>query len=223
MKLNTAYLTLKTNSEITENTTKLRGFIGNKFKNYPLLHNHFMEGKSLYTYPLIQYQILGGQASIFAIEEGVKTLKDISGDIDELKLGKSYYKVNEKIIIEKEVDIRPTNTEHHYKFLSPWLALNTTNYSKFNEISNWKDKKLFLNKILIGNILSMCKSFGIIVNREIYPKTHLDEISVEYKAIPMKAFLGEFKIRFKVPDFFGLGKGVSHGFGTIKEITKCNE
>ena len=218
MKLNTANLILKTNIDIAENSDKLRGFIGNKFKNYPLLHNHFMEGKVLYSYPLIQYQILDGQAYIFAIEEGVKTLKDISSDINELKLGKNHYNVNEKIILEKEVDVKTTNTEHHYKFLTPWLALNTNNYHKFNGISMWKDKKKFLNKILIGNILSMCKGFGIIVNREIYPKTHLDEVSVEYKAVPMKAFLGEFKIRFKIPDFFGLGKGVSQGFGTIKEI-----
>ena len=220
MKLNTAYLILKTDKEVNEPSDKLRGFIGNKFKNYPLLHNHFMEGEVLYSYPLIQYQILEGQTSIFAIEEGVKTLKDISADINELKLGNSYYKVNEKIIFEKEFDVKTTNKEHHYKFLSPWLALNTKNYSKFNEISNWKDKKIFLNKILIGNILSMCKGFGIIVNREIYPKTHLDEVAVEYKALPMKAFLGEFKIKFKIPDFFGLGKGVSHGFGTIKEMRK---
>ena len=218
MKLNTANLILKTNIDIAENSDKLRGFIGNKFKNYPLLHNHFMQDKVLYSYPLIQYQILAGQASIFAIDEGVKTLKDISSDINELKLGKNHYNVNEKIILEKEVDVKTTNTEHHYKFLTPWLALNTNNYHKFNGISMWKDKKKFLNKILIGNILSMCKGFGIIVNREIYPKTHLDEVSVEYKAVPMKAFLGEFKIRFKIPDFFGLGKGVSQGFGTIKEI-----
>ena len=31
----------------------------------------------------------------------------------------------------------------------------------------------------------------------------------------MQAFTGEFITNFKLPDYIGLGKGVSHGYGTI--------
>ncbi|MDR2967895.1 MAG: hypothetical protein LBU74_08120 [Methanobacteriaceae archaeon] len=222
MKINTAYLILNTDKKVTENSNKVRGYIGNKFKDYPLLHNHYNNENFLYSYPLIQYQVLEGQVSILGIEEGVKTLKDISSEISELKMDK-YYKVNEKIIHEKEFDVGTSREEHHYKFLSPWLALNTKNYHKYNQINVWKDKKLFLNNILVGNILSMSKSLGIIVNREIYTKTHLESVHAQYKSIAMQGFLGEFKVKFKIPDFFGLGKGVSHGFGTVKEIIHGKE
>ncbi|WP_067091368.1 CRISPR-associated endonuclease Cas6 [Methanobrevibacter curvatus] len=218
MKINTAHLTLKTDKKVTEEVSKLRGYIGNKFKDYPLLHNHFSENKFLYSYPLIQYKIVDGEVSILAIEEGISTIKEIYSDIEELKL-KNTYEVREKILREKTTDIRTTNEEIHYKFLSPWVALNPNNHSKFQNLKMWKDKKLFLNSILIGNILSMSKGLGIIVNRKIYPKTHLDECEVIFKGLNMIGFTGEFKIRYKIPDFFGLGKGVSQGFGTIKEIT----
>jgi len=217
MKINTVYMILKTDEKVSESSNKLRGYLGNKFKEYPLLHNHYNKENFLYSYPLIQYQVLEGQISILGIEEGVKTLKDISSEISELKLEK-FYKVSEKIIYEKEFDVGTSREEHHYKFLSPWLALNTRNYKRYNQINGWKDKKLFLNNILVGNILSMSKSLGIIVNREIYTKTHLENVTAQYKSINMQGFLGEFKVKYKIPDFFGLGKGVSHGFGTVKEI-----
>ena len=130
----------------------------------------------------------------------------------------TYYSIEEKIIREKEVDVNTSNDEYHYKFITPWLALNTHNFKKYNNLDDWKEKKLFLNKILIGNILSMAKGLGIIVNRRIYVKTHLEPVSVNYKSVKMLGFTGEFKVRFKIPDYFGFGKGVSHGFGSVKQI-----
>ena len=83
MKINTCNLLIKTDKDISN---KLRGYIGNKFKNHPLLHNHYGNEKFLYSYPLVQYHIFDGQAMIFGIEEGVDALKDISSDLKELKL-----------------------------------------------------------------------------------------------------------------------------------------
>jgi hypothetical protein len=218
MKVDSVHLILKTDKEITENSSKFRGYIGNKFRDYPLLHNHYSDDGSLYSYPLIQYHIVDGEASILGIEEGGKILKEISSQINELKLSDRYYRVIKNIIHEKETNITPTREEHHYKFLSPWLALNSVNYQKYKEMNDWKNKKLFLNNILVGNILSMAKGLGIIVNREIYPKTLLETKPSKYKSIMMEGFLGEFKVRFKIPDFFSLGKGASYGFGSVKGI-----
>ncbi|MDR1820388.1 MAG: hypothetical protein LBR15_09125 [Methanobrevibacter sp.] len=218
MKINTIQMILKTDKKVTEGTNKLRGYIGNKFKDYPLLHNHYNKDNLIYSYPLVQYKNIDGEISILGIEDGVKTLKEVSSKINELKLSNKYYKVTEKILYEKEINIAPTKEYHNYRFLTPWLALNSENYIKYKSINDWKDKKLFLNNILVANILSMAKGLGIIVNREIYPRTLLDSVHVKYKSIMMQGFSGEFQIRFKIPDFFSLGKGSSQGFGTIKEI-----
>lgn len=218
MKLNVAYIIIKTDKKIKEGTNNLRGYIGNRFKEYSILHNHYGGEKFLYSYPLVQYQILDGHASILAIEDGINILKNISGDLNELKLRNSYYKVEEVVLHEKVYDICPSKEEHHYKFLSPWLALNSDNFQRFNKLKGWKDKKIFLNKILVGNILSMSKGLGIIVNKRLHAKSHLEPVKVNYKSVVMQGFTGEFKVHYQIPDFFGFGKGVSQGFGTVKEI-----
>ena len=52
MKIDTCHLVLKTNKEVKQDAAKLRGYIGNTFKEYPILHNHYNESKLLYSYPL---------------------------------------------------------------------------------------------------------------------------------------------------------------------------
>ena len=218
MKINTCHLVLKTNKKVKNNPSKFRGYIGRKFEKYPILHNHYGKGKFLYSYPLIQYQIIDGQASILGIEEGADLLNDISSKINELKLGDSYYRVDDYFLYYKEYDVKAKNKQYHYKFLSPWLALNTKNYQKFKGIDDWKEKKSFLNNILVGNILSMTKGLGIIVNKRLHVSSLLETNYTSYKNVNMNSFTGEFKVNFNIPDFFGFGKGVSQGFGTVIKV-----
>jgi len=51
---------------------------------------------------------------------------------------------------------------------------------------------------------------------DVYVHSRVDAERVEYKGIPVMGFTGEFRVNFKIPDFFGLGKGVSQGFGVVK-------
>lgn len=217
MKIDTCHLILKTNKEVKQDVAKLRGYIGNTFKEYPILHNHF-EGKLLYSYPLVQFQVVNGEASILGIEEGANLLKKLAPQINELKLNDSYYRVEDCILNEKEYNVGPSRKELYYKFCTPWLALNSKNHPKYKAIQTWKDKKLFLNNILVGNLLSMSKGLGIIVDRKLYVKSILNHGSFRFKSVNMLGFTGEFKVRFNIPDFFGLGKGVSQGFGTVRRI-----
>lgn len=223
MKIHTTHLILKTNKKVKQETSKFRGYIGREFQEYPILHNHYGEGKFLYSYPQVQYQVIDGQATILGIEEGAEILKEIYPKIKELRLGDSYYKVEEHLIVDKEYDVNTTNKELQYKFVSPWLALNTQNFQKYNKTTDWKERKVMLNKILVGNILSMSKGLGIIVNRRIHVKSNLKHCSTEYKAVKMLGFTGEFRVNFKIPDFMGFGKGVSQGFGTVVQINEQNE
>ena len=216
MKLKTSYLVLKTNKPVKEDASKLRGYFGNKFEEYPILHQHIKEVGYLYTYPRVQYKVIEGTASILGIEEGAKVIKEISSELNELILSKNKYKITQKIIYEQEVELKPTKRNLKYRFLTPWLALNPENYRRYNEIKDWKEKKKFLNSILVGNILSMCKGLGIVVEKRLYVHSLIEPEKVEYKNIPLLGFKGEFKVNFLIPDFFGLGKGTSQGFGVVK-------
>ena len=148
---------------------------------------------------------------------GGEILKKISPELSILNLNKSY-KITEKLIHEKEFDIKPSSEEKHYKFISPWLGLNQTNYGKYMNSKSWNEKKDILNRVLVGNLISMSKGLGIIVNKRLYAKTHFEEEIVEYKGVKMNAFTGEFKVHYDIPDYFGIGKGVSQGFGCVKQI-----
>lgn len=213
MKIKSNYLILDTDKPITETTSKLRGYIGNKYKEHALLHNHYKDNY-LYSYPLIQYKIINKKAIILGIDEGTKTLEDIIDTITELKLDNTY-KITDRQLYKKEYNVRVTPEEYHYKIITPWLSLNSKNYQIYMQLNNWKDKKILLNKILIGNILSMCKGLGIIANYRIHARTHLDEEKIKYKSVYLTGFKGEFITNFKLPPLYGLGKGTSHGYGTI--------
>lgn len=215
MKLQTSYLVLNTDKPVPENASKLRGYIANKFSEYPILHHHIKEVGLLYTYPRVQYKVISGTPSVLGIEEGAKVLKKISDDLNELELGNNTYRVTQRALYEQEVEVKPDRKNHQYRFITPWLALNQDNYKKYKELRDWKEKKEFLNGILVGNILSMCKGLGIVVEKRLHLHSHLDAEKVEYK-VPLTGFTGEFRTNFVIPDLFGLGKGVSQGFGIVK-------
>lgn len=215
MKIKYSYLILKTNKPVIESSIKLRGYFGNRFPDYPILHHHLEEAGYMYTYPMVQYHILEGNPCLLGIEDGSNVLFEISSQIENLILANNVYQVEERVLYQKEFDIK-IGPKTQYSFITHWIALNSKNYHKYQDMHSWKDKKIFLNNILIGNILSMCKGLGIIVNRKLYVSSHLEEEMVDFKGISLTGFKGKFLVNFEIPDFFGLGKGVSQGFGSVK-------
>jgi hypothetical protein len=216
MKIQTSNLILETDSPVKEEANKLRGYIGNQFPEHLVLHHHIQGTQYLYTYPKVQYKIIEGTPSILGIEEGAEVIKKISSNLEELKLGKNTYKINQQILYQSQTDIRP-DKPIQYKFITPWIGLNSKNYQTYRDLRDWKEKKHLLNKTMVGNVLSMCKGLGIIANRRLEVHSLLNQENIRFKGIDLIAFTGEFRLNFRIPDFFGLGKGVSQGFGTIKE------
>lgn len=218
MNLQTLTLILKTKDSVTESPEKLRGFIGNRFKDYPILHQHAENGKNSYQYPKVQYKIIEGTPVILGIEEGAEVLKDISWDIEELVLGKMIYEIEERQIIEKTQEFGCINKLGQYMFVVPWIALNKKNYDFYLQ-SNPKNRIKLLHQILAGNILSVSKSLGYVVLDQIKVKTKLSPVKVYSKGIPLIGFEGEFQANFMIPDYLGIGRSVSRGFGVAR---KCN-
>jgi len=222
MILKTSLITLKTDCKVTQDTTKFRGFIANKFSNNTLLHQHEKEG-FVYLYPRVQYKVLDGKLAIIGINEGVETLKKIHPKIDYLELGRERYKIIEKKIDEEDVGFGVDSITKHYHFLTSWLALNERNYERYKD-SNQREQIQLLEKILIGNILSMAKGLEYVVTKEIKVKNlKLEMQDIKIKDIKMIGFIGDFEVNFNLPDYIGLGKMVSKGFGTIKRTNEKQE
>ena len=101
-----------------------------------------------------------------------------------------------------------------------WLPFNQENYEKYMALDSVVDKYAMLERLLTGNILSFAKGLDIRFENQVECKiTAVDEPRIlTYKGVKMMAFDAEFKTNVSLPDFVGLGKGVSLGCGTIISV-----
>lgn len=193
----------------------IRGYLCRMFPEEPLLHHH-LKNKLLYTYPRVQFKVIKGEAYILGINEGILVIERIKNKINNIKLEK-----NKIVLFDAEIKMKSekfgyADDDHAYMFVTIWLALNAGNYQDY--VSS-NQKKRILKRAMIGNILSMCKGLGYVVNDELKVNLNLEETEATLKGTPMLGFFGKFSINFEIPDYFGIGKSVSRGFGTVK---KCN-
>lgn len=221
MKLDLMILSLCSDKPIKESASQIRGFFASQFNEYILLHQHNAE-KVIYEYPRVQYKVISEnqkkqkKAMIIGINEGATVLKEIYDKFDTINLNSNKYEIIEKGIAIKELNFGMSDNLIKYKFVTPYFALNQKNYIKYNSLDH-REKKQLLDKILIGNILSMSKSLNYTIPDSIKSYTELKLRKSSLKGVPIATFIGTFLINFEIPNLLGIGKSVSRGFGTVKQ------
>jgi len=225
MIIKQSVLKLSTDPPIKAHGNVLRGYIANRFPQHEIAHNHRKDGKLLYLFPRVQYRVIGEQGYVIGIGEGASLVRSIEPHIESIELKGSVHRVVEKQIISEDVQFGCSALLFNYCFIDPWLGLNEKNYHRYKKLKLQEDKTRFLKTILKGNLLSMSKGLGYIVEQEIVVKSlSLQERRVYLKGNPMLGFLGTFSVNFAIPDYWGIGKSVSRGFGTvIKQKTEHRE
>jgi len=197
----------------------IRGFFGNIYKNRPEFHGHNGQ-KFIYKHPLIQYKIIEGRILIIGIKEGAYLLKAINTN-KYIELHHKKYKIKKRIRNDKYSLFGCKEDIFCYKFYTPWVALNEKNFTKYLKIKKTKNRtNNLLRKILIGNIISMSKSIGYVVDKQIYVSINIEENElIEVKnGVRLLSFYGEFKTNFIIPNLWGIGKFSSRGYGTVIEL-----
>lgn len=189
-----------------------------------LFHNHVNDKQFNYNYPLIQYKCLSQQPVIMCLDEGVDEIHEyfrnkewvitISGrrldmSVDELRLNTFNMQVWDKVW-----------TYH----IRNWIALNQKNYQHYQTLESEKEQIKMLKKLLLGNILSFAKGIGWYVDKEIHVeiKKINNVTTVKLKSNDLLGFNLVFQTNVFLPNYIGLGKGVSHGYGIVKEIRNNN-
>ena len=193
---------------------KLRGYFANKYRENELIHNHKGD-KLIYQYPKVQYKIVDGVPLVCGIAEGAEVIPNIGFETDSILIDKNNMETFQKEFMTSREKFELVDDYISYKFLTPWIALNQKNIQIY-ERSNGIEQEEMLRRILIGNVLSMAKGLNYSVIDTIHAWIDMKECSVNFKNISMKAFKGSFKVNFQIPNYIGLGKSVSRGFGTIK-------
>ena len=198
-----------------------RGAIANKVgRENVLFHNHLGKESFLYGYPRIQYKVLRKNPAIVCINEGSEEML------------KFFEKTNWNIHLNgKEIETEVKHISFDYAYcgvsdqmsryrISNWFALNEANFSKFKDHTDGEEQVRFLERILIGNILSFAKGIEWDVKQEIrlsisdLPKGRL----FNFKNHQMVGLDVEFVSNVVLPDWIGLGKSVSRGFGVLRKV-----
>lgn len=195
----------------------LRGGIAGLCPEEILLHQHNKDGTVRYNYPLVQYKIIQGKYLIIGIEHGVEVINNLDLAGKAVMFSRYGYRISKKDVLFQELPYGLTEEMLFYTFLTPWLALNERNYERYQKLGRWLEKKEFLERILIGNIMSMSKSLGYTVSGRIKVSIgSMREVITTFKSVSMLGFLGNFSANFEIPDYCGVGRSVSRGFGTLE-------
>jgi hypothetical protein len=219
-KINLCILKLKFDRPLERKvkTKDLRGAVSNLYPEERLLHQHHENGKIDYHHPLVQYKIINGECLLAGLKDGAELLANLDLAAKTLFMGYENYTIFTTELEFHRISIETSETVQCYFFLTPWLALNEKNYEQYQRLGSWGQRKELLRKILIGNLLSISKSLGYTVPEPIHVEIHnLKEVKTSLKRTPMLGFVGSFSVNFEIPDYWGIGKSVSRGFGTVKK------
>lgn len=181
-----------------------------------LFHNHTDDGFR-YSYPLIQYKRIGGKAAIMCVGEGTEVIGEFfSRQEISLQIGKRSIVCEVDEIVAKYHNITITEELIPYR-IRKWVPFNSENYETYMKAKGIVEKYQILEKIMTGNILSMAKGLEMTIETPLCVKLEeiIDTYNITFKGIKMMSFDLDFMANITMPDFLGLGKGVSHGFGNI--------
>jgi hypothetical protein len=184
-----------------------------------LYHNHMGDDKYRYSYPLIQYKCLNGNAAITCVEEGVNMIGQFLSNASEtMMLGEREAKYDVERVQPSKTLVQIWKKPFSYH-LHRWLPLNPKNYHLYQTNELPDERKKLLSNILKGNLLSMLKGLGIFLEEELYVEiTQLSDSYIIYnKGIALMAFNADFKCNLSIPNNLGIGKNASVGCGIIRE------
>jgi hypothetical protein len=212
--MNLAKLRLQFSKELhPPQAAQVRGAVGNLYPNTPLLHHH-QGDQLLYLYPRVQFKTEKGAAIILGIEEGCALVTELNESLEQLQVGEEALRITSRNLSVQNSQFAPTDVPVGYTFATPWFALNKKNFQRYKR-STLQQRQDLLNRILVGNVLSMAKGLGTVVNARLEADVHVREKPVRFKGNQMLCFRGRFRINCAMPDYVGIGKSVSRGFGTI--------
>jgi hypothetical protein len=197
----------------------LRGFFGRAFADAMLLHHHHVDGTLHYAYPRVQFKVLDRTAHLIGLAEGADLVTRLWSEVDQAKIGEETLPVLEGGLIRHRETFGETSGNVTYGFRTPWIGLNQANHREYQAITELGEQRALLERILVGNCLSLSNAFGYRVAARLTADARgLRPWPTRLKSVPMLAFLGTFRINFQLPNHIGIGKSVSRGFGTVERI-----
>lgn len=224
--MTTNILTIRFGNEIRPFEVSLfRGAVINSLDEKRLLFHDHNGDKLRYGYPLIQYKRIGGKAAILCLAQGTEEIGELfTSNHFTMHIGEREIETQISNITPSRYNIQKWDKNFKYQ-IHRWIPFNSDNFKKYQELEGAAERITFLEKILTGNILSLAKGLEIWIEGKVDSKiTSLsDSYTVTVKGIKMVCFNAEFQTNVSLPNYIGLGKHVSIGFGVVSHHYNKNE
>ena len=184
--------------------------------NNDRFHTHNDRDKQ-YCYPLIQCKRINGQAAIICFGEGTERIGGLFSSSSEPVLFDNREVTLEIETVKAEKMIVQAWQDTFTYTIRKYLPLSDNYYSEFQEINDLKQRMALIEKILRANIYFFTKSIGIDIDKGVVCEVISGEekAKVKYKNHTFASFDLVFKTNVSLPNYIGLGIGVSHGHGTV--------
>jgi Cas6b C-terminal domain/Cas6b N-terminal domain len=203
---------------------RFRGAVAQKVGlEHEWFHNHDnAEGGFHHRYPLIQYKIdtHGRQMRpmMLCLDDCIEEAHHLFSQADwTLRIGGTRHDLRIARLHVDQINLNVWEQPFTYR-LHKWRALNSENFREWQQLRGQAEKFDFLDNLLASHIFSFARGVGWTPDRrfEVKITQRLKEEWVSFKGIKMLAFTVEFTANVSLPDYIGLGAGVSEGFGVVR-------
>lgn len=187
-----------------------------------LFHNHLPAKGFIYRYPLIQYKITERKASIVCLNEGTDDIHYLLQNRSlALRIGDRLENFEIEDVQLYYHQVQTWQAGFHYS-LRHWMGLNQRNYREYDALQTEVERLQFLENLLRANLLSFATGIGWYAEQpiEVRITKFKGERWLPYKGAKVLCFSLNFVSNVSLPDYVGLGKGVSVGFGSVLGIGK---
>lgn len=206
---------LVTDKPVKKTPYQVKGVFMKQFPDttaIPMLNGTY---RDKFLYPRIQVKILNEQIYIVGVNEGVKPVRELIKLFNLLDFGNITFNVLDIDVEDSENRMQYMEQLVRYRFITPWVALNKASQKRYKYLKN-DDRLTFLNRLLGQNLIFLAREIGLDLSEKVYTKLKLT--SLFPKPIDENswgAFTGEFQTNFILPNYIGIGNGITRGYGVI--------
>ena len=164
-----------TNKPVRKTPYQVKGVIMRQYPNediIPMLNGFY---RDRYLYPRVQVKILNEQIHLIGINEGVDPVISLTKRLKSLDFGNITFDIEHTDLDSASNQFKPSENLVHYKFITPWVALNHMTGGKYKLLTN-QEKPSYLNKLLGQNIIFLAKEVGVNITDDILTKVKVSSL-----------------------------------------------
>ncbi len=187
-------------------------------------HHHLDNKKLLYHYPLIQHKVYQNKLYIIALEGGADiVLNLIASPNQTVQVYDHSFQLNVESVSLFHHVCQAWDKVFVYKIYN-WMALNSENYQKFQNTELLREKVAMLEKLMTAHIMAFIQHLQCNIYDRVFVGIHRIHAQkwIKYKKIDFLTFDVTFETNISLPDYIGLGKASSVGFGMVKRVKKTS-